>query len=287
MTGAAPGHEPDPDPDALQPLSGSALQLHNLGELTRLLLAADTIEGVLWRIVATARHAIPGADMVSITIREADGALWSPAETAADALELDHVQYKTGDGPCVDAADPAGPAYALSTDLANETAWPAFAAAAASYGYESVLSTALLAGPQSPAFSGALNIYSRHRDGLDNDDRDFAFLLATHASLALATARATQSLAEAQDKAVQLRKAIDTRTVIGQATGILMARRGLTADQAFEVLRRTSQNRNIKLKDLAVLLTDHPDIADQLQGPAARAPGPAGNESMGRWRSSR
>lgn len=264
MTGPTPPPEPGPHADVLQPLPGSGHQLQKLGELTRLLLAADTVEGVLWRIVATARHAIPGADMVSITIREADGALWSPLETAAEALELDHMQYKTGDGPCVDAADPAGPAYALSTDLATETAWPTFAAAAASYGYESVLSTALLAGPQSPAFSGALNIYSRRRDGFGNDDRDFAFLLATHASLALATARATQGLAEARDKAVQLGKAIGSRTVIGQATGILMARRGLTADQAFEVLRRASQNRNIKLKNLAVLLTGKPDIADRL-----------------------
>jgi AmiR/NasT family two-component response regulator len=57
---------------------------------------------------------------------------------------------------------------------------------------------------------------------------------------------------------------VDSRTIIGQATGILMARRHLTAEQAFEVLRQTSQNRNIKLARLAVLLNDAPDIADRL-----------------------
>jgi AmiR/NasT family two-component response regulator len=57
---------------------------------------------------------------------------------------------------------------------------------------------------------------------------------------------------------------VESRTLIGQATGILMARRGLTADQAFEVLSRTSQNRNIKLARLAALLADSPDLADRI-----------------------
>ena len=59
----------------------------------------------------------------------------------------------------------------------------------------------------------------------------------------------------------QLRQALDTRDVIGQAKGILMERRGITADEAFDVLRTTSQSLNIKLTDLAATLAQrHAEI---------------------------
>jgi transcriptional regulator with GAF, ATPase, and Fis domain len=235
-----------------------------LGELTRLLLAAETVEDVLRRVVTVARHAVPGADLVSITIRHEDGSLETPVGTGPEAVELDHAQYRSGKGPCVDSADPDGPAYAFSNDLANETAWPGFAASATAHGYASVLSTALLSGPESVPFTGALNIYSRAREGFDVNSRDLAFLLATHASLALEIAHAREALAGATDTVANLGHALDGRTVIGQATGILMARRKLTAEQAFNVLKRASQNRNVKLSRLAALLTDEMAIADQL-----------------------
>lgn len=235
-----------------------------LRDFTQLLLAAGTVDGVLRRVVATARHAIPNADLVSITLRHDDGTLETPTGTGPDAIELDQAQYRAENGPCVNAADPAGPAYARSNDLANETAWPTFAASATAHGYTAVLSTALLSGAEPMPFTGALNIYSRDREGFDDSARDMAFLLATHASLALVAAHTRQSLVDAQHTVVNLRHALDSRTIIGQATGILMTRRNLTADQAFDVLRRTSQDQNIKLARLAALLTDEPDIADQL-----------------------
>jgi transcriptional regulator with GAF, ATPase, and Fis domain len=235
-----------------------------LRDFTELLLAAETVEGVLRRVVATARYAIPNADLVSITLRHDDGTLETPTGTGPDAIELDQAQYRAENGPCVNAADPAGPAYARSNDLANETAWPTFAASATAHGYTAVLSTALLSGAEPMPFAGALNIYSRRPEGFDDSARDLAFLLATHASLALVVAETRQTLADAEDTVVHLRHALDSRTIIGQATGILMARRKLTADQAFDVLTRTSQNRNIKLARLAGVLADEPDLADRL-----------------------
>lgn len=233
-------------------------------DLTGLLIAANTVEDVLDRVTVAAEHAIPGADLVSITVRGQDGSLCTPAETAHEATELDQQQYRHEEGPCLDAADPSGPAYVLSPDLAREDAWPAFTAAAVAHGYSSILSTALLTTREPAWYTGALNIYSRRVNGLGTDARDLAFLLATHASLALATARAQQSLDECGRKALQLREALETRTVIGQATGILMARRDLTAAEAFEVLNRTSQKHNVKLARLARLLADRPEIAARL-----------------------
>ena len=52
-------------------------------------------------------------------------------------------------------------------------------------------------------------------------------------------------------------RAVDGRTVIGQAQGILMERYGITADQAFTVLKRLSQDRNVKLNQLASEFVEH------------------------------
>ncbi|WP_329245538.1 GAF and ANTAR domain-containing protein [Actinoallomurus sp. NBC_01490] len=239
-----------------------------LGELTRALLTAATVDGVLERIILAARYLIPAADVVSITLREENGDYYTPAETDAEGAELDRRQYETGEGPCIDAADPGGPAYAHSADLATESAWPAFAREATEHGFAAVLSTALITVPEPPPFTAALNIYSRERGALGEAARDTAFLLATYASLALGAlyrgAATERALSRSQADAANLRKALDTRTVIGQATGILMARRRLSADEAFDVLVRASQNHNIKLAHLAELLARHPDTADRI-----------------------
>jgi hypothetical protein len=239
-----------------------------LGELTEALLAATTVDGVLERIILAARYLIHDADMVSITLREEDGRYYTPAETDAEATDLDRRQYESGEGPCVDAADPDGPAFAHSGDLATESAWPAFAREAAARGFRSVLSTALITAPEPAPFTAALNIYSRARDALGDAARDTAFLLSTYASLALASVYRDGAAERAQSRYqadnANLRRALETRTVIGQATGILMARRRLSPEEAFEVLVRASQNHNIKLAHLAEILARHPDSGDRL-----------------------
>jgi transcriptional regulator with GAF, ATPase, and Fis domain len=256
----------DPYPESVGDVAAAELpeSLTVLRELTRLLLDAETVDAVLRRVVTTARYAIPGADLVSITLLHDDGTLETPTGTASEAVELDQAQYRARNGPCVDAADPDGPAYALSNDLAGETRWPAFAASATAHGYGSVLSSALLTGDEPLPFTGALNVYSVRRVAFDDSARDIAFVLAAHASLALALASTRETLARKESAAANLRQALAGRTVIGQATGILMARRGLTAEEAFGVLSRTSQNNNIKLSRLAALLASEPDIAEHL-----------------------
>ncbi|WP_205718393.1 GAF and ANTAR domain-containing protein [Actinomadura sp. WMMA1423] len=237
-------------------------------ELTRSLLEAETVDGVLRRILLAAQILVPGADMASITLRERNGDLRTPFHSDPAAVELDRLQYRLGEGPCLTAADPAGAAFARSGDLAADPAWPEFGPAAASHGYASVLATALLLPTESDEAVGALNIYSRGRETLDGIACDTALLLATHASLALAVVRTAadgaRTRAEAENQMVNLRRALDTRTVIGQATGILMARRGLDRDKAFELLSRTSQNLNVRLGSLAEGIVSTPEAADEL-----------------------
>jgi hypothetical protein len=220
--------------------------------LTRALLDAETVGDALRRIVTAAKEAIPNADVVSVTLRSSTGEFYTPVETDQIAVEIDQLQYDFQEGPCVDAAHASGPAVGRSDDLAVEPRWPKFGPATAERGYRAVLSTALLPDARPPRLSGALNMYSRRRGGLNAADGDTALLLATHGSLALAH---TQAVTTADLQASHLRKAIDSRDVIGQAKGILMSRRGITAEEAFDVLRRTSQDLNIKLADLATTLT--------------------------------
>jgi GAF domain-containing protein len=227
-------------------------------ELTTSLLASGTVAEALERVVFTARDIVTGADLISVTLRDQDGTFHTPVHTDPMATRLDELQYSYDEGACVTAADPNGPAIAASEVLAEDDRWPRFGPAAADLGYHSLVSTALLVDARPPRLSGALNVYSHKPRGIPRSDWDILLLLATHASLALATTRA---VTHSQLQQAQLRQALDSRDVIGQAKGILMGRRGITADAAFDVLRRTSQELNIKLHELAeTIATRHYDL---------------------------
>ncbi|WP_410631598.1 GAF and ANTAR domain-containing protein [Amycolatopsis sp. cmx-4-83] len=242
----------DVDPTGPAPLA------ERFAQLTATLLAAPSVEDVLQRILDATIVMVPAADLASFTVLDADGGFHTPAETHDLATDLDLLQYRFAEGPCVEAAVPSGPAVAICPDLADEPRWPRWAPAAVELGVKSVLATALIPGSPAGSSVGALNVFSRAANGLDEADRDVLLLLATHASLALAT---TDAVTRAELKAAHLRTAIESRDVIGQAKGIIMARRGVSADAAFEVLRRTSQDLNVKLADVAsTLATRHTEI---------------------------
>ena len=226
--------------------------------LTYALLDAETVDRVLQQVVDATVGVVPQADLVSVTLRSPDGRFHTPVTTDPVGEILDQAQYVANDGPCVTAARRDGPAFAGWTDLRRDPPWPVFAERAVEHGMIAVQSTALIPTPPPDRLSGALNVYSRTPGGLDEADRDMALLLATHASLALAT---TEEVARARLRQAQLQRAIDSRDVIGQAKGILMARRGVGADEAFDILRRTSQDLNVKLVELAeTLATRHTEL---------------------------
>jgi anti-anti-sigma factor len=229
-----------------------------LADLTRCLLDARTVGEALERIAEAGRHLVPGADVASVTLRDPDGKFHTPAGTDDVSAELDRLQYETGQGPCVAAAQTPGPGVAVSGDLATDPRWPEFGPAAAERGVGAVLSSTLLwdwdARP--PHLSGALNLYSRRSHGFTDADCDIALLLVTHASLALASTRAvgTAELTEAR-----LRSTFDSRDVIAHARGVLTERRGIGAEAAFDVLFRRSRELNMKLAGLARALASGRD----------------------------
>ena len=127
------------------------------------------------------------------------------------------------------------------TDLAVDTRWPRWAPRAADLGIGGLLAVHLY----TDTALGALNLYSERPRVYDDTDLEAARIVAAHASVVLAYTRKTQDLW----------RAIDTRNLIGQAQGMLMAQYKLTPDTAFAVLRRYSQATNVRLAELAEELT--------------------------------
>ena len=174
------------------------------------------------------------------------GDVTAPAAAGALAARLDALQRELNEGPCLDAIAQASPVYAQ--DLAEASPWPAFAPLRSTPG--SAARCRCTWPGQTP---GALNCYAAYPRAFGATDRAKAVMLAVLAGLALSAAEARQ----AEDlRIANLEAALISRNLIGQAQGILMERERITADQAFDILRRASQHLDIKLRDVAQRLVD-------------------------------
>ncbi len=209
------------------------------------------IDALLDRIVKAAVTAVDSADSASLTVAESRSRASTSAATDDLARRVDALQYEVAEGPCLDVATTTAPA-AGSGDLAHSTRWARFGPRASAEGVGAVLAVGLTHGHEiegSRLPFGALNLYSIRTYAFTEQDRDTAILLASYAGVAIESARRTA-------QAANLHLAIESRDVIGQAKGILMARHGLDGDQAFDVLRRTSSHLNVKLRRVAEHVTE-------------------------------
>jgi GAF domain-containing protein len=216
-------------------------------ELGQMVLGEHTMEHLLQRIVALAMDVIPGAEDVSVTVVNTRRAT-TVVSTGRLATELDESQYDTGFGPCLAAAE--GGEVASIPEMESETRWPAFTKAAVERGVLSSLSTPI---PLQQYASAALNIYATKPKAFDESAVELATSFAGYAGVALANMHlyeSTRALAE------QLQAAMESRAVIEQAKGILMGQRRCSADEAFDLLVRLSQQANRKLRDVAQALVD-------------------------------
>jgi AmiR/NasT family two-component response regulator len=100
---------------------------------------------------------------------------------------------------------------------------------------------------------GALNLYARYPDAFGVVDRARGVVLASLAGLAVSAAHTHEDEERRSDN---LHAALTTREIVGQAQGILMERERITADQAFDILRRASQHLNLKLREVAQTLVE-------------------------------
>lgn len=207
-----------------------------LARASTALLGIQDVGAVLLAIVEAAGHAVPGAHHVGISL-QSHGRLTGEAPTDPLVERVDALQAELGEGPCIEVIHTREAVVAL--DLATEHRWPAFTPRARELGLSGLASFPLLTGPGRAR--GALNLHLTPGDVLTPSDLTVAQLFAAQASVALDGAGTAEGL----------RRALDSRDLIGQAKGVLMSRHGIDADAAYAMLVEASQDTNIKLVEVA------------------------------------
>ncbi len=223
-------------------------------DIAEQLYDADTFDDVLSRIAEAAVSTIAGCRMASVALSERSG-YRTAASTDPAATAVDHAQYQSHEGPCLDAVD-APMVYAQSFP---DERWPTLASRPTESGVQSALSYRLAAASSATADSGggSLNSYGVIPYAFNDTAQEIGFILAAHASVA---ARAVDERSTLQSLGCDLQQALLSRDVIGQAKGILMERLEITPEDAFDLLRRSSQRLNVKLRDVARGLAETGEI---------------------------
>jgi GAF domain-containing protein len=197
----------------------------------------DSSRQAMERAVAIATEILPGCDAAGVCVVHRGERIDTHAASNDALRQVDALQHELKEGPCLDALREHETVH--SDDLSVDERWP-------SWGPEVAGRLKLFSIVSYRLFStgdnlGALNLYGRQRSAFSTDDVHDGIALAAHVGVALASAQEVENL----------EKAIGGRTVIGQATGMLMERFDLSADRAFGVLTRLSQHKNVKLRRLA------------------------------------
>ncbi|MDQ3897448.1 MAG: GAF and ANTAR domain-containing protein [Actinomycetota bacterium] len=205
-------------------------------EVARSLLAQEDVQQTLQKIVDLAVETIEGCDCAGITFMR--GREYStPAASSDVPRDVDAIQYEVGEGPCLDAIREHD--VFRTGDLSRERRWPRFSARAQrETGVASMVCFRLFVDGDT---LGALNLYSKATDAFDDHAMSLGSVFAAHAAIALSTALHDE----------QMEEALQSRDVIGQAKGILMAREHVGPEEAFDMLRRASQRVNVKLREVA------------------------------------
>jgi len=218
-----------------------------LADMARDLLAQETLQSTLDRISGYAVDLVEGCEAAGILTlrRHSSGRCSKPkyfvrslAATGAMVEASDRLQEEVGEGPCFDATRDRREVVRIADLADHDECWPLFASRARRLGIGSMIGFLLFTTDQN---LGALNMYSSRPNALTERSERIGWLLASHASVAFASARSD----------ADLHASITSRTDIGQATGIVMERHKATEEQAFALLSRASQDGNVKLRDLA------------------------------------
>lgn len=217
-----------------------------LAWMARDLLAQESVQKTLDGVV---RHAVSLVDGC-----EAAGVLTlnnGKVETLATSSDLvrasDRLQGELGEGPCFDAAWKLQEVYRIADMTERVERWPRYAPYARELGVGSMMGFLLYTEDDT---LGALDLYSSAPNAFTERSEHVGWLLASHAAVAFSSARTH----------AQLHSAMETRHSIGEAIGIVMERYKLDEDQAFSVLKKSSQDQNIKLREIVRTVTETGEI---------------------------
>jgi hypothetical protein len=210
--------------------------------LGRELAEAQQRDDIYRALTDAALRSVPAAEQAGIT-QGKNGSFKTFAPTDDVVGQIDQIQYDLTSGPCVDAI--LEETVFNAPDLREDKRWPEFGRRAyEATGVISMLSFRLFFEDESGVLA-ALNMYSAKPAAFDDASRSIGLLLSTHGALAL-------SAAIANDKADNLLVALQTSREIGVAMGVLMASHKVTREQAFDLLRISSQHTHRKIAEIAL-----------------------------------
>ncbi|MTB72398.1 GAF and ANTAR domain-containing protein [Arsenicicoccus cauae] len=221
----------------MNPLPPEASQV--FARLNEIVYSGATTQAVYDAIVHATVELVDGCDRAAILLRDRER-LTSAAATDAVARGIDELELSIGDGPCLDAI--VDEAVQFDPDLTTPTAWPGLAARVlADTPVRGMIGCRLLIDGTKV---GALDLFADQPGALTQRSVDQAAIMASLASVAIMTVRA-------RGEAANLTRALDNSRAIGKAVGLIMAARKVDDDEAFQVLRKTSQDLNMKLSLVA------------------------------------
>lgn len=202
---------------------------------------------LLYRVTRDAIEFL-GADGAGIMLETPDGDLAFAAASHERVIDVEQVQARVGDGACHEAF--IAREVVVVEDLREESRWPTYVERVTGHGLHAVLGVPMVAFGRTV---GVVNVYREAPSAWPDEDVEAAEILATMAAGYVVNATRMQQQRELQR---QLETAIESRDIIGQAKGILIAREGVSGDRAFEMLRSLSQSSNVKLREVARRLVE-------------------------------
>lgn len=220
----------------------------SLKELSNILISEEDVTSTINKIAQMAVQTIEPCDLAGVSLVINRDKVDSVGATDPLGAEIDKLQHEIGEGPCLTSIEKH--ATFKIDDFYEEKRWPKFSAEVADRGIRSGVSFVLEVSEESLA---ALNLYSKNPKAFGDQDIEFGSILASQAAVTLSNAQTHES---DQRLVHQLEQSMQTRTIIGQAVGILMARGNMSREQAFDVLKRVSQRMNVKVNKLAQRVVD-------------------------------
>jgi len=242
------------------PVSAASDLASAYATLNLLLLNSDSTESFLEELAGVAARIIEPPASCGITVRRERRPV-TVAASDSRAAAVDEAQYSAGEGPCLEALDTA---LTIDVpDLHEDRRWPTYRQKALEAGIRCTLSLPLMVDGQAV---GAMTLYGYKTVGQFHEgERARAEAFAAQASTAL---NLMMQRIQQTELSNQLEQALASRTLIDQALGILIAQQRCSSAEAFDLLRRHSQNNNRKLRDVAA------DVIERASGrPPAPPPG--------------
>jgi GAF domain-containing protein len=212
-----------------------------MAELARATAMPRSVIDILGDVTSAATELIPGVDVAGVLLVGKGGTFETLAPTSDVLFDIDQLQMKHVEGPCVQAA--LDETVVRTDDFREDRQWPKYSPEVVKLGIRSGLSFKLYTADRT---AGALNLFGYEPDVWDGESETVGMVLAAHAAAAIIASR----------EGDQLQSALTTRDRIGQAKGIIMERFNVDDVHAFGMLRQLSQDSNVKLIDVAQQVID-------------------------------